>query len=48
MKYRFMMIINWFRYLRELYEYHTWKKHLYKYQAKLKGAKLLGTDLKDE
>ena len=36
MKYRFMMIINWFRYLRELYEYHTWQKHLYKYQEKLK------------
>jgi|15BtaG_2_1085339.scaffolds.fasta_scaffold07048_4 hypothetical protein len=45
MKYRFMMFINWFRYLKEWYDYHTYDKFLIEYTTKLDGAKLLGTDL---
>ncbi len=48
MKYHFYMFINWFKYLYEYWDYHTRLKHLIEYETKLKGAKLLGTDLKDE
>lgn len=45
MRYRFIMIINWFKYLKEWYDYHTYDKFLIEYTTKLDGAKLLGTDL---
>lgn len=45
MRYRFIMIINWFKYLKEWYDYHTYDKFLIEYTTKLDNAKLLGTDL---